>query len=180
MTMAGPAGRWWRQGPAAAMKLLLAAILLLAILDMLAGVVLRYVVVRITDYFDWPGISFFWAEEVGEFALCWLTFIGAAVAILERTHFALAVLTHRFPPRLQRAVERANYLLIAAFGLAVAYYGWKVSQLNATLVSPALSINLAFLYFSAVIGGGLMAFYGVGVAIGLLKPRDVAIETALE
>src|SRR5690348_13861822 len=57
----------WRRWGAAAMKLLLASILTLAILDMLAGVVLRYVVVRITDYFDWPGVSFFWVEEVGEF-----------------------------------------------------------------------------------------------------------------
>ncbi len=103
----------------------------------------------ITDYFDLPGVSFFWVEEVGEFALCWLTFIGAAVAILERTHFALAVLTHRFPPPLQRLVERVNYLLIAGFGAATAFYGWKVSAMNAMLVSPALSINLGFLFFSA-------------------------------
>ncbi len=170
----------WRSRGAAAMQLLLAAILALAILDMLAGVVLRYVVVRITDFFDWPGVSFFWVEEVGEFALCWLTFIGAAVAILERTHFALAVLTHRFPPRLQQAVEKVNYLLIAAFGAATAFYGWQVSALNSMLVSPALSINLAFLFFSAVIGGVLIAFYGLGVAIGLLKPRAVALETGPE
>ena len=175
-----PAPPRWRHRAGAAMKLILASILALAILDMLAGVVLRYVVVRITDYFDWPGVSFFWVEEVGEFALCWLTFIGAAVAILERTHFALAVLTHRFPPRLQQAVERANYLLIAAFGVVTAVYGWQVSALNAMLVSPALSINLAFLFFSAVVGGGLIALYGLGVAIGLIEPRRVALETGPE
>ena len=84
---------------AGAMRVILAALLFLAILDMLAGVLLRYVVTAITDYFDWPSVSFFWVEEAGEFALAWLTLLGAAVAILERTHFALSVLTHRFPPR---------------------------------------------------------------------------------
>lgn len=165
----------WRRALAALARIVLAAILFVAIIDMLLGVLLRYVVVEITDYFDWPSISFFWVEEVGEFALCWLTLIGAAVAILERTHFALAVLTHRLPERAQRIVERVNHLLIAGFGLLTAVYGWKISVLNSMLVSPGLEINLALLYFSSVIGGGLIAFYGLGVALGLLRPRDIEV-----
>lgn len=163
-----PVSRWVAELP----KIFLAAILLLAILDLLAGVVLRYVVVEITDYFDWPSVSFFWVEEVGEFALAWLTLIGAALAILERTHFALTVLTHRFPPRLQRLIERVNHLLIAGFGALAAVYGWRLSQLNATLLSPGLEINLAWLYFSAVVGGALIALFGLCVALGVVRPRD--------
>jgi len=165
----------WRRALAALPRVVLAAILLVAIVDMLLGVLLRYVVVQITDYFDWPTVSFFWVEEVGEFALCWLTLIGAAVAILERTHFALAVLTHRLPERAQRIVERVNHLLIAGFGLFAAFYGWKLSVLNSVLVSPGLEINLALLYFSSVVGGGLIAFYGLGVAMGLLRPRGIEV-----
>src|SRR6202162_1953634 len=76
-------------------KALLAALLILAILDILArallayvvgvmpaGVLLRYVVVAITDYLDLPGVNFFWVEEVGEFTLAWLTLIGAGIAIV--------------------------------------------------------------------------------------------------
>jgi TRAP-type C4-dicarboxylate transport system permease small subunit len=165
----------WRRALAALPRIVLAAILLVAIIDMLLGVLLRYVVVQITDYFDWPTVSFFWVEEVGEFALCWLTLIGAAVAILERTHFALAVLTHRLPERAQRIVERVNHLLIAGFGVFAAFYGWKLSVLNSMLVSPGLEINLALLYFSTVVGGGLIAFYGLGVALGLLHPRGIEV-----
>jgi TRAP-type C4-dicarboxylate transport system permease small subunit len=165
----------WRRALAALPRVVLAAILFIAIADMLLGVLLRYVVVEITDYFDWPTVSFFWVEEVGEFALCWLTLIGAAVAILERTHFALAVLTHRLPERAQLIVERVNHLLIAGFGLFAAVYGWKVSMLNSMLVSPGLGINLAVLYFSSVVGGGLIALYGLGVALGLLRPRDIEV-----
>ena len=170
----------WRRLAALLPKLVLAAILTIAILDMLAGVFLRYVMTAITDYFDWPGVSFFWAEEVGELALCWLTLIGAAVAILERTHFALAVLMHRLPPAAQRTVERVNHLMIAGFGVTVALFGWKVSLLNDMLTTPALEINLAFLYLSSVVGGGLIAFYGVGVATGLLRPRQPALGTGPE
>jgi TRAP-type C4-dicarboxylate transport system permease small subunit len=180
MAAEAPGGGGWRGGPAAAAKLVLAAILVLAILDMLAGVVLRYVVVPVTDYFDWPSVSFFWVEEVGELALAWLTLLGAAVAVLERTHFALAVLTRRLSPAWQRLVERFNHLLIAGFGVLVAVFGWRIAMLNSMLVTPALEINLAFLYFSAVIGGGLIALYGLGVALGLLRPRDIELAAVPE
>jgi TRAP-type C4-dicarboxylate transport system permease small subunit len=165
----------WRRALAVLPRIVLAVILFIAIVDMLLGVLLRYVVIDITDYFDWPSVSFFWVEEVGEFALCWLTLIGAAVAILERTHFALAVLTHRLPERTQRVVERVNHLLIAGFGLLTTVYGWKLSLLNDTLVSPGLEINLALLYASTVVGGGLIVFYGLGVALGLLQPRGIEV-----
>src|ERR1700680_810421 len=72
-------------------KVLLAGLLILAILDMLAGVLLRYVVVAFTEYFDLPGVNFFWVEEVGEFTLALLTLVGCAIALFERTHFGVAL-----------------------------------------------------------------------------------------
>ena len=159
--------------------MILATILIFAILDLLAGVFLRYVAIEITDYFDMESVGFFWVEELGELALAWLALIGAALGILERTHFALAAFTHRLPQRIQNIVERVNHLLIAGFGALAAVYGWKLSVLNATLFSPGLEISLAWLYLSAVVGGALMAFYGLGVALGLLRPRDIAEPDAI-
>jgi hypothetical protein len=51
MAMAG-----WQRPLAALPRIVLAAILLVAIVDMLLGVLLRYVVIDITDYFDWPSV----------------------------------------------------------------------------------------------------------------------------
>ncbi len=148
-------------------KIFLALLLVFVMLDLLAGVLLRYVVVRITDYFDLDPISFFWVEEVGEFGLAWLAAIGAAVAIVERVHFALRVVTHCFSPRTQRIIERVNHLLIAGFGALAAFYGFKLCVTNAVLTSPGLGLNLAWLYASSVAGGTLIALYSLGVAVGL-------------
>jgi TRAP-type C4-dicarboxylate transport system permease small subunit len=152
-------------------KVAVAALLIFAILNLLVGVFLRYVVVAITDYFDLDTINFFWVEEVGEFALAWLTAIGAAVAIVERTHFALAVLTHRLPQRIQHVVDRINHLGIACFGALAAIFGFRLSVINSVLTTPGLEINLAWLYASSVAGGALIAFYGLGVATGLVRAR---------
>jgi TRAP-type C4-dicarboxylate transport system permease small subunit len=157
-------------------KALLAGLLILAILDLLAGVLLRYVVVAVTEYFDLPGVNFFWVEEVGEFTLAWLTLVGAGIAILERTHFELAILVHRLPERVQRLIDRGNHLLIAGFGLLAAVYGWKLAAINSVLLSPALEINLAWLYLSASVGGALIALYSAGIALGLIERKPAAIE----
>jgi|SRR5690242_15998623 TRAP-type C4-dicarboxylate transport system permease small subunit len=151
---------------AAIPKIFLALLLIFVMLDLLAGVLLRYVVVQITDYFDLDPISFFWVEEVGEFGLAWLAAVGAAVAIIERVHFALRVLTHRFAPRTQRIVDRVNHLLIAGFGAFAAFYGVKLCITNSVLTSPGLGLNLAWLYGSSVAGGSLIALYGLIVAAG--------------
>jgi len=136
-----------------------------AIINLLIGVVLRYVVGGITDHFDMDPIPYVWVEEVGEMALAWLTLIGAAIGVRQRTHFTLHMLVHRFPPGVQRGVEMFNHLLIIGFGLLVAWYGLLLCGLNRTLTTPGLQINLAWLYGSSVVGGVLIALYGASMLI---------------
>jgi TRAP-type C4-dicarboxylate transport system permease small subunit len=142
----------------------LAALMAIAIVNLLIGVFLRYVMTEITDYFDWDMIRFTWVEEVGEFTLAWMTLIGAAIGIGERVHFTLHVGVDRLPIAIQRLIANLNALLIAAFGGIAAWFGWKLSMLNTQLESPALSINLAWLYASAVVGGALIMIYGLALA----------------
>jgi TRAP-type C4-dicarboxylate transport system permease small subunit len=135
--------------------------MLVAMVDMLIGVFLRYVMTWVSARFDLPSIRFFWVEEVGEYALAWLTFIGAALGIRRGTHFAVHILTDRFSPALRRSVALGHYVLIAVFGALLAVYGWQVSELNSQSFSPALDLNLRWLYLSAVAGGVLIVVYSL-------------------
>jgi TRAP-type C4-dicarboxylate transport system permease small subunit len=151
-------------------KLVIAALLALAILDLLVGVFLRYVMVEVTDFLDVDPIRFFWVEELGEFSLAWLTLIGAAVGVTTGAHFTLRVLTHRLPAPAQRIITVLNHLLIGGFGLLAAWQAWRLTVLNSVLASPGLEVNLGWLYFSAVVGGALIAFYAFAVALGFVRP----------
>jgi len=143
-------------------RVLVTALLVIAIGDMLVGVFLRYVMVQITDWLDVDPINFFWVEEVGELSLAWLTMIGAGIGIADRAHFTLRLVTHRLPVRWQRAINLFNHLVIAAFGIVVTACGVQLARLNASLFSPALQINLAWLYASAAVGGVMIFLYGLG------------------
>ena len=144
-------------------KIVVAVLLVAAIVNLLIGVFLRYVVVEVTDWLDVDPIRFTWVEEVGEMMLAWLTLIGAAIGVRERTHFTLHIL--HLSPAAQRWAGRIHHALIAIFGAISAWYGVKLCLLNRTLVTPGLEINLAVLYASVVVGGVLLAVYAVSMIV---------------
>ena len=144
-------------------------LMLVAMVDMLAGVFLRYVVTWVSATFNLPSVRFFWVEEIGEYSLAWLTFIGAAIGIKRGTHFAVHILTERLPPSLRRAITVGHYVLLVAFGGLVAIYGWQVSELNSQSYSPALDLNLRWLYLSSVVGGVLIVIYSLAALAEALR-----------
>jgi len=133
--------------------------MLIAMVDMLVGVFLRYVMTWVSATFDLPSIRFFWVEEIGEYSLAWLTFIGAALGIRRGVHFSVQMLTERWPLGARRALVAVHYVLLVGFGVLLAYYGWQVAELNSQSFSPALDVNLRWLYLSCVAGGALIAIY---------------------
>jgi TRAP-type C4-dicarboxylate transport system permease small subunit len=146
-------------------KITVTALIILAIVNLLVGVILRYFVGAITDWLDVDPVPFTWVEEVGEMALAWLTLIGAAIGVQQRSHFTLAVFVHTLPPTAQLWIHRFNHALIVGIGVLAAYYGYKLCLLNRTLTTPGLEINLAWLYASSVVGGILIAVYGFAMMV---------------
>jgi TRAP-type C4-dicarboxylate transport system permease small subunit len=153
-------------------KITVTALIVLAIVNLLVGVILRYFVGAVTDWLDVDPVSFTWVEEVGELSLAWLTLIGAAIGIQSRSHFLLSVFVHRLPETAQLWIGRFNHALIVGVGLLVAWYGWKLCLLNSTLRTPGLEISLAWLYASAVVGGLLIAVYGVAMMLSPLSQPE--------
>lgn len=145
-------------------RIFLGGLVLFAIAVMLYGVFARYVLLPVTDWLDWDQPNFFWVEEIGETTLAWLTMIGAAIAVKERSHFALSLVTHHFSERARAWLHIVHNLLIAGFGGLVAWYGYKLVLLNITLTSPALEMSLGWLYESTVVGGILMALFALDAA----------------
>ena len=154
-------------------KFTVTALIILAMINLLIGVFLRYFVGAITDWLDIDPVPFTWVEEVGEMALAWLTLIGAAVGVRQRSHFTLHVFTHKLAPAAQRWIGRFNHVLIVGVGALTAWYGYKLCLLNITTRTPGLELSLAWLYGSAVVGGVLIVLYGISMIIAP-PPEDSA------
>ena len=141
----------------------------IAIVDMLVGVFLRYVMTKITAALGMEPVSFFWVEEIGEWSLAWMTFIAAAIGVRRGTHFAVQMLVERFPAWLRQVVLVTHCLLLVVFGGLVAYFGWYVAQGNSLSFSPGLGLNLRWLYLSSVTGGVLICVYSLATLGDVLR-----------
>jgi TRAP-type C4-dicarboxylate transport system permease small subunit len=145
--------------------IIITLLIALAIINLLVGVVLRYIVGAITNHMDWEPVPFTWVEEVGEMALAWLTLIGAAIGIRSRSHFTLYFITPLLPYAVQRAVDIFNHLLIAGIGALAAWHAWTLCRINWSLTTPGLEISLAALYASALVGGVLIVIYALSMIV---------------
>jgi len=152
-------------------RMAVTALITLAMINLLIGVVLRYGVAAITNYMDWDSVPFTWVEEVGEMALAWLTLIGSAIGIRSRSHFTLHFITPLLSRSVQRSLDILNHLLIAGVGALAAWYAWGLCKLNWTLTTAGLEISLAFLYASALVGGVLIVIYALSMIVAP-PPRD--------
>ena len=152
-------------------RMAVTALITLAMINLLIGVVLRYGVAAITNYMDWDSVPFTWVEEVGEMALAWLTLLGAAIGIRSRSHFTLHFITPLLSRSVQRGIDILNHLLIAGVGALAAWYAWGLCKLNWTLTTAGLEISLAFLYASALVGGVLIVIYALSMIVAP-PPRD--------
>ena len=160
----------------AALKHFVGALVLVSIGVMGVGVILRYVMLPITEALGQSPISFFWVEEVGELTLAWTALVGAAVGIAERTHFALALFTQHLPQSAQRVIRAVNHVIIAGFGGFVAWQGWIVLGYNRGIVTPALEISMAWLFASLVAGGTLIVIYALATIARVRLPEHHVVE----
>lgn len=141
--------------PRAATLLLMVIILI----DMMAGVFFRYVV----------GQALPWSDEVGSLCLVWLCFIGGAVGINRGSHFSISLATEQLSPWGQRIVHAAVGLLIMILGAILTVAGLRLVQVNVTSEMPSLGISLSYQYGSALCGGLLTICYSAAYVVRSLR-----------
>jgi TRAP-type C4-dicarboxylate transport system permease small subunit len=111
---------------------LLAGLLAFITIGVFVQVVLRYVF----------ATSFLWGEELSLFAFIWCIFLGAAICVRRRQHFAFDLPADFLSPRVARAQRLVIDLLILSAALLLLIEGWTFSQLSIQRLSPALGITL--------------------------------------
>jgi TRAP-type C4-dicarboxylate transport system permease small subunit len=118
------------------------------IVVVMANVVARYVF----------NLSLAWVNEMGEFTLLWLTFLGGARAIQLGAHLSITELVDTAGPRLRRLLGWIAEATAAAVLLALLVWGLALSRqmMGQTLSVTYIPMGLAY------------ASMPVGSALGLL------------
>jgi TRAP-type C4-dicarboxylate transport system permease small subunit len=103
------------------------------------------------------GASLVWYDEVAGIMLTWITYYGAALAALKRSHIGVADVVRALPPAAQRLTLIVAEIVVIGFFALLAWYGWRVFHIleGSTLVSlPTVPVQ----WTQSVIPIGAMLF----------------------
>lgn len=142
----------------AAIRVLLAILLLLALGVSFTNVVLRVVFLE----------ALFWAEEVLAFWLVWSVFLGAYLVTLDGRHLTMDLVHRALPPPIRRAIDLAAAVVIAGASLFVLYQSAQILEMMARFGqrSMAAGIPVVIPHSSIAVGFGLMALAVLIRALG--------------
>src|SRR5512137_3218970 len=103
------------------------------------------------------NFSIIWAEEVSQYLMIWIAYLGAGLALREGRHVAVEMLQDRLPTALGRRLRMAvgglvliflGVVTVLGFQFAVFVWSQKTPVLNISLGIPSLAIPIGTLLFA--------------------------------
>ncbi len=102
-----------------------------------------------------------WTEEVSLILMVWLAMVGSALAVRTAEHLAMDVLHRQVAPVLRAPIVRLVWLLAAAFGAYLVWYGWELSMRTMLQTFSATKLPIGWMYLGIPVGGALMFLFSV-------------------
>jgi TRAP-type C4-dicarboxylate transport system permease small subunit len=102
-----------------------------------------------------------WADELASILMVWFTFLGAAVGMRDRAHYAFDYLVTALPPGAKRFVLLLGQLVAIGISIGLLYWSAQISFLLREWTTPALEISRALVYSACPVGTGFILLYAV-------------------
>ncbi len=111
------------------------------------------------------GSSIPGANEIITILFVYTTAIGAAIAVGQRNHIAVNILSKNLPERLGKRLGKLQIVLVGIVNFAIAWFSvsW-ISQTGGNLM-PTLGATRAVVQLSIPLGCGLVVLYCITTAI---------------
>jgi TRAP-type C4-dicarboxylate transport system permease small subunit len=98
------------------------------------------------------NFSLIWAEELSQYLMVWVTFLGAGLALRQGRHVAVELVQDALPAALGRALRLAVALLVAAFLIVLAYLGVEFVSFAWFQETPVLNVSFGIPYLAVPVG----------------------------
>ena len=97
-----------------------------------------------------------WSEELARYCQVWIIILAASICLRKGSHLAVDYLSRSFSPKLHRRLQGLLYVLMALYVVVVTIFGVRLMLVGHFQVSPALQINMSWVYLIFPLGGALM------------------------
>ncbi len=128
---------------------LIVALMTVMIALVFTNVVCRYVL----------NFSIVWAEELSQYLMVWIAFLGAGLAMREGRHVAVEMLQDVLPSRGQRATRIVVAVLVLTFLVVLVVLGFRFAWFAREQETPVMTIPLAIPYLAVPLGALVFAIH---------------------
>ncbi len=123
------------------------------------------------------NFSLYWADETAQILLVWLTFLGAALAVREKSHYVLNFLPEKLSGKTLRVFTLIQQVLSMATIIILLYYSTIVTWQIQDWVMPATEVSRTLVYVACPIGCLLMLYYAVRIAYSRDEEQPITPRT---
>jgi len=115
------------------------------------------------------NFSIYWADELAQSLLVWLTFLGAAVAIRESSHYSFDTIQNSLKGVTLKTYIILGHVIVIAMIIAMLYWSTIVSAGIRIWIMPAMEIRRALIYAACPAGCIFMLIYSIQNLIKIVK-----------
>lgn len=103
--------------------------------------------------------SMIWVEELTQYQMIWIAYLGAGLALREGRHVAVDLFEESLSPRLRGILRAAIGLAILVFLVVLAVLGVQIAVFAWDQETPVLNIPAGVPYLGIPIGAALCAIH---------------------
>jgi len=133
----------------------------LMVIVTLAQVVFRYVIAAPLP----------WSEELARYCFVWIVFLGGAIGLSRGIHLGVDLFVNKLPEPVRRGLDALTSALIAGFAATVIYASYPVINMNMLQRSPALGVQMSWIYIAIPISMALIFLICAERVFAYLFPR---------
>ncbi|WP_316234927.1 MULTISPECIES: TRAP transporter small permease [unclassified Bradyrhizobium] len=114
-----------------------------------------------------------WTENLALVLILYVTLIGAAVGVRDAGHIGMDSLLVMLPDHMREKIELVIHVLVAMFGVAMAYNGWILGASVGTVKIANLGLPEVVRYVPLIASGILIVMFSIEHIIALLRGEEV-------
>jgi len=105
--------------------------------------------------------SIIWVEELTQYQMIWIAYLGAGLALREGRHVAVDTLQDLLPARLRRFVRLAIWFAIAVFLVTLTILGFQIAAFTWNQETPVMNIPTGIPYLAIPIGAAVFLVHAI-------------------
>jgi C4-dicarboxylate transporter DctQ subunit len=118
-----------------------------------------------------------WTEELARYCQVWIIILASSICIRKGSHLAVDYLSHKFPPYLSRFIQVLISILMSVYVAVVTVFGVRLMLVGHYQVSPAMQINMSYIYVIFPLGGLLMFVEAVLSTYRIILKKESSVSS---